>query len=245
MRNIKLVLQYSGKNYNGFQIQPNQPTIQGEIEKALSTLLREKISVIGSGRTDAGVHALCQVVNFETDSDVSPYHLRWSVNALLPPDIVVVEVCEVDEEFDARRDAISREYHYFILNRKYPSVFIPDFCYFLARPLNLVSMREAADKFSGTHNFSSFCVCKGWRDESYVKTIQEIECSKDDRGLIKIRTKANSFLHHMVRYIVGTLIQVGLGNLEPEEVPKIFERKETVSCLAPPQGLILVDVKYP
>ncbi|HDP70171.1 MAG TPA: tRNA pseudouridine(38-40) synthase TruA [Actinobacteria bacterium] len=245
MRNIKLILQYNGKNYYGFQRQPNKPTIQGEVEKALSTLLRERISIIGSGRTDAGVHAFRQVANFRTNSDTSVYRLKWSVNALLPSDIVVIEACEVGDNFDSRRDAISREYHYFILNRGYPTVFVPDFCYFLARSLNFALMQEAADKFLGVHNFSSFCVRKGWKDESYVKTVYEVKCSKDEHGLIKIGIKADSFLHHMVRCMVGALIQVGLGNLEIEEIPKILERKKRVGYLAPSQGLILMNVQYP
>jgi len=245
MRNIKLVLQYNGKNYSGFQVQPERPTIQGEVERALSAPLREKVSIVGSGRTDAGVHALHQVVNFKTNSDISLYRLRWSANALLPSDIVISETREVGKKFDARYDAVSKEYHYFILNRKYPSILIPDFCYFLSESLDLTAMQEVANEFLGTRSFFSFCSNSGWKEEDYIKTVKKMVCLKYDDGLIKIEVKANSFLYHMVRLMVGTLIRVGLGKLEPQKIPEFFESKKKVGYLAPPQGLILADVQYP
>lgn len=245
MRNIKLVLQYNGKNYSGFQVQTERPTIQGEVERALSVLLREKVSIVGSGRTDAGVHALHQVVNFKTNSDISLYRFRWSANALLPSDIVISETREVGKKFNARHDAVSKEYHYFILNRKYPSILIPDFCYFLSEALDLTAMQEAANEFLGTRSFFSFCSNSGWKEEDYIKTVKKMVCLKYDDGLIKIEVKANSFLYHMVRLMVGTLIRVGLGKLEPQKIPEFFESKKKVGYLAPPQGLILADVQYP
>lgn len=245
MRNIKLILEYLGTNYYGFQKQPNPPTIQGELERVLKILLRDEVRTVYAGRTDAGVHATSQVVNFKTESPLEIRRLRRSANALLSPDIVITKAEEVDLSFDARRAAISREYQYHILNRAYPSAFHQKTAYFIARPLNLPAMAEAARAFQGDHDFSAFTPPASNKKRTHL-TVSEIDCIQRD-DLIVIRIRARSFLHHMVRIIAGTLIEVGLGKLTPQEVSEILKSGDRTKAgpAAPPQGLILTNVTYP
>lgn len=242
-RNLKLTLEYLGTNYHGFQRQPGLVTIQSELEKVLSLLLRDEVKVIGAGRTDAGVHAAEQVVSFKTGSSMPLKRLQWSANSLLPRDIVVIRAEEVDRSFNARWSAVFREYAYFILNRGYPSVFQTGTAYFFARPLNAKAMRAACCYLLGEHDFSAFCSSNPRKNN--VRNITEIDCSRKG-DLIKIRVKANSFLHNMVRIIAGTLIEVGLGNLEPAAVKEILESKDRnrASATAPARGLVLTKIYY-
>ncbi|MBI4744301.1 MAG: tRNA pseudouridine(38-40) synthase TruA [Actinobacteria bacterium] len=243
MRNIKLILEYLGTNYAGFQKQPELTTIQGKLEEILSIFLREEIKVIGSGRTDAGVHAAGQVVNFKTNSDVTIRRLWWSVNGMLPYDIKIIKAEDVDESFNARRDAVSRIYRYYILNRNYPSVFKKDFVYFFARPLNLEKIKETLGCFIGKHDFSSFCRIDLKR--SSVRNVKRFECSLEDDFII-FEIEADSFLHSMVRTIVGMLIEAGLGRVDPEEVKNVLNSKGKIKGgpVAPSVGLVLWEVKY-
>lgn len=244
MRNIKLVLEYKGTNYAGFQKQPVQLTIQEVFEKTLGQILREKVEIIGAGRTDAGVHAKGQVANFFTGSDMECRRLRWSANSLLPDDIVIKEVAEVSESFHARRDAISREYKYLILNRDYPSPFWNDFSYFYSPKLNLEALQEAALGLKGKHDFSSFCVAES-KPKNCIRDLQKISVKKKN-DLIHFDFKANAFLHNMVRIIVGTLIQVGIEELEPKQMFQILKAKDRTKAgpTTPAHGLTLMQVNY-
>lgn len=247
MRNIKLVVEYDGTNYVGFQKQPNGPSIQGELELALSKLFGTDIQVNGAGRTDAGVHAWGQVVNFDCLGDVICFKIRWSVNGMLPNDIVVQSCDEIGRGFDARRDAKSRVYKYFILNRLYPSAFFGRYSHFLARNLNLTAMREAAGYLVGEHDFSAFCATDGaggnTRTLSRLDILHEDEITED---LISIHVEGQAFLHNMVRIIAGTLIEVGLGNMPPEKVDLILQSLDRTQAgpTAPANGLVFVEVKY-
>ncbi|MDI6822387.1 MAG: tRNA pseudouridine(38-40) synthase TruA [Actinomycetota bacterium] len=245
MRNIKLVMEYKGTNYHGFQRQPNLPTIQGELEKTLSQILQENIVVKSAGRTDAGVHALHQVINFRTRSQIPLLRLQHSLNSLLPRDIAVKEAEEVDESFDARRNATSREYKYFIMNKDHPSPFFAEFSHFIASSLDIDAMQEAAKLFLGTHDFTAFCV-QSDIPKNPVRTIFEISCKKVHHDLLCIKIKADSFLHKMVRTIVGTLIRVGLGNLTLEQVAEIMEKKDRdrAGPTVPAKGLFLSNICY-
>jgi tRNA pseudouridine38-40 synthase len=245
MRNIKLILEYAGTNYAGFQIQPDQPTIQGELESALRVLLKEKVKVIGAGRTDTGVHAICQVVNFKTSSFLDLYRFKWSANALLPGDIVIKKAEEVDLAFNARRDALSREYQYRILNRNHSSAFCKDYVHFVARPLNISAMQKTAKLLEGTHDFAAFC-CHSGEQDSYRRTVTELSCNCKE-GLIVIKIRANSFLHNMVRIIAGTLIEVGLDKLKPAQVREILAKRDRTKAgpTAPAKGLVLTGIDYP
>lgn len=247
MRNVKCVVEYDGTRYAGFQKQPDQPTIQGELEKALSTLLGTKVEVTGAGRTDAGVHAWAQVVNFDALSDMICFKMRWSANGILPNDIVIKTCEDVDRGFDARRDAKARVYKYFILNRLYPSAFFAPYSHFLARKLNVTAMREAAQCLAGTHDFSAYCATDG--SNGNVRTIKSIDIFHEDdiaEDMISIYVEGESFLHNMVRIIAGTLLEVGLGNMEPERVDLVLQSLDRTQAgpTAPASGLVLVEVKY-
>lgn len=244
MRNIKLTIEYKGTDYLGFQKQPRGLTIQGELEKALQVLLREKARVIGASRTDAGVHATGQVVNFRTSSRMEESRLKSGLNGILPEDIVVKEAVEVPATFHARRDAVLREYCYLIWNEPYPAALKKEFVYFVPQPLNLRTMRQALKSLIGTHDFTSFCVAsssvKGCR-----RAVKEAAIEKKGQ-LVWIRIQADAFVHHMVRSIVGTLVEIGLGKRKPEETRKILESKDRKKAgkNAPAHGLILTEVRY-
>ncbi|MDP3013856.1 MAG: tRNA pseudouridine(38-40) synthase TruA, partial [Candidatus Subteraquimicrobiales bacterium] len=246
--NIKMVIEYDGTNYSGFQRQPNSLTIQGELEKALSVILREKVKVIGAGRTDAGVHALYQVANFKTSSNIELSRLKHSLNSLLPADISIKSMDEVNPSFHSRRSAVLREYKYFILNRSCLSPFFEKYAYFIPFELNLKAMQKAANFLVDTHDFSSFCV-RSTRPKNPVRTVFELSCERRDfpvEELIVIKIRANAFLHNMVRAIVGTLVKVGLEEIEPEEVERILEAKDRTLAgqTVPAKGLFLTYVGY-
>lgn len=243
MRNIKLVLEYLGTNYHGFQKQPGLITIQSELERVLFLLLREKVSIVAAGRTDAGVHAKEQVASFKTSSAIDLGRLQWSANALLPVDIVVTDTEEVDSSFNARWSAVSREYTYFLLNRSHPSAFQAAWTYFFARPLDVGAMGEALQYLEGEHDFSAFTSSSPRKH--YIRNVFSAKC-KREKDLILVRMEANSFLHNMVRIIVGTLLQIGMGKRLPAEMNKILKSKNRnqAGSTVPSRGLVLTGVKY-
>lgn len=254
MRRTKMILEYMGTRYSGWQKQPHAPSVQEELESALSTLLREDIEVLGAGRTDAGVHAYGQVATFDTSADVDLGKVRWSLNAILPDDIAVKELEEVPYEFDARRDAAWREYHYFILNRPYPSAFFSGLTLHIARPLDVASMDAAAKHLIGKHDFAAFCQISEV-EGSTVREVLEAEVKSDGNivwagepleGLVTIRVRAQAFLYNMVRIIAGTLLDVGSGKLSPDDVRSILDSKDRTKAgrTAPPHALTLVKVAY-
>lgn len=257
MRNIKLTIEYDGTNYCGWQIQPGCDTIQGIIESTLSRITKSEVDVLGAGRTDAGVHALGQVANFRTESRMTPDEFRLALNSLLPRDIVIKYVEEVDENFHSRFDAVSRTYHYTILNANTPSAFLRNYVYVFAKPIDIDIMNIACQYLIGTHDFQSFA-SNSDEIHSTIRTVNIAEWTLLDSNssvlgyekghhLIRFRIEANAFLRGMVRAITGTLLEVGVGKIQPEKVKEILEAKDRTIAGAslPAKGLCLVNVVYP
>lgn len=242
--NIKLTVEYDGTNYHGWQFQPNCESIQAVLERAISTFFAATIRITGSGRTDAGVHALGQVVNFSADKDSSPFRIRRALNALTPPDITIKEVELVPDAFDARRDAQSRTYEYHILNRPTASPFLLRRVWHVHEPLDVDAMRQASACLFGEHDFTSFRAANC--DATHpVRTIYAT--SLEQRGELLIFTiEATAFLRHMVRNLVGTLVEVGKGERSAQAFAEILEARDRIKAgkTAPPHGLYLVEVKY-
>jgi tRNA pseudouridine38-40 synthase len=252
MRNIKLIIQYDGTNYNGWQLQraKNQKlraktkTIQREIEKALRKILCEQVKLIGSGRTDAGVHALGQVANFITDSTMVPIRIKKGLNAILADDIVIKEAREVDIKFHARFCARSKIYRYTILNRDYRSVFEQRYSLFIPYKLDVGLMKKEADCLLGRHDFKSFQATQK-NEKPSVRTLKAIEISRHN-DFIFLDFEADGFLYKMIRNIVGTLIEIGRGRFESGSLKRILDAKnrKLAGKTAPARGLCLLKVKY-
>jgi tRNA pseudouridine38-40 synthase len=242
--NIKLTVEYDGTRYHGWQIQPNGETIQAVLERALAVLFAAPVRVIGSGRTDAGVHALGQVANFHIDKQFDRHRLLRGLNALTPPDITIKDAEAVADSFDARRDGRARIYEYRILNRATPSPFHLNRAWHLHEPLEFAAMRAAIPCLLGEHDFSSFRAA-GCDAHHPVRTVYASFLEK--RGdLLVYSIEATAFLRHMVRNIVGTLIEVGRGIRAPESFAVLLAARERsqAGSTAPPHGLFLMQVKY-
>ena len=242
--NIKLTVEYDGTNYCGWQIQPNGQSIQAVLEQAVSTLLGTATRIIGSGRTDAGVHAFGQVVNFFSDKEFEPHRIRRGLNALTPGDITIKEVEIVPDCFDARRDGRSRVYEYRILNRPTPSPFYLNRAWHLHQPLDVNAIREAISCLIGEHDFSSFRAagCDAVHPIRKVYQVSLDACG----GPLVFNIEATAFLRHMVRNIVGTLVEVGFGLRTPQSFSELLEARDRTKAgqTAPACGLYLVEVKY-
>ena len=245
MRNIKLIVEYDGSDYKGWQIQKNDPTIQGVIEEKLGIILNQKTRVVGSGRTDAGVHALNQVAHFFTSSKIEVESLKKGLNSLLPPDIIIKNLVEVDTGFHARYDAKSRVYKYLIFGGDTLSTFYRRFSWQVHHQLDIERMRKAADCLLGWHDFASFQGADSKSHSSERKIIQ-FAIRGRSKGWIITTVEANAFLRHMVRTIMGTLLELGKRNMTVEEFSDILESKDRrrAGVPAPPQGLFLKEVKY-
>jgi tRNA pseudouridine38-40 synthase len=244
-RNFKLILQYDGMDYHGSQLQVGVRTIQGVLEEALEKVLGVKTRIHASGRTDTGVHALGQVVHFFADSDIAPEQLIGRLNDLLPEDIRILSAEEVPATFHSRYGATSKVYRYTILNAKIHGRYCATSAYVFPAKLDLDRMRKAAEYLVGTHDFSAFGVNPGQEVKSPVKTIKRLEV-RQQGNYIFIEVEADGFLYKMVRSIVGTLVKVGVGKIEPEQMPAILASRDRcrAGATAPPQGLCLVEVKY-
>lgn len=244
MKRIMLTVAYDGTAYNGWQVQPNGITIEGELNRALNELLGEDISVIGASRTDAGVHALCNMAVFDTDSRLSPEKIAPALNARLPEDIRVQRSVEVAPDFHPRHCNTRKTYEYRIYMGKYENPIGRQYAHFVYVPLDVEKMREAAEYLTGEHDFKSFCVAKA-QVLTTVRTIYEAEVKKEGNYLI-IRVSGNGFLFNMVRIIAGTLLEVGKGKLEPEQVKEILEAKDRQAAgpTAPARGLTLVSFEF-
>jgi tRNA pseudouridine38-40 synthase len=244
-RNIKLVLEYDGSAYSGWQRQLNGLSIQQVLEEAIGRITGAASRVIGSGRTDAGVHALRQVAHFHTRTRLAERNLLMGINSLLPPDIAVLELAEASPLFHARYDAVSKVYLYRICNRTVRPALERRHAWFVWTPLDLAAIREALPVFLGTHDFSSFCSTHTDSDD-HVRTILSITAERDSSGMIEISVEADGFLRYMVRTIVGALVEVGRGKTSPGTLAAILSAKERrlAGPTAPPQGLYLREVKY-
>ncbi len=244
-RNFKLTIEYDGSSYKGWQKQKNERTIQGEIEKALTTITGKKIILTGSGRTDAGVHAWGQTANFLCDTNLSTEAFLNGLNGLLQEDIVIRNCDEVDEKFHARISAKSKIYNYRILNSGLPSAIGRQYAWFIRKNLDTDAMRRANIHLVGNHDFKSFEGTGSPRSSTTRCVMKSVLIAKDDNYLI-LEIEANGFLRFMVRNIVGTLADVGLGKITPEGFKQILLSKDRklAGATAPPHGLFLMRVIY-
>lgn len=245
MRNIKLLIEYEGTNYAGWQVQSGLATIQGTLIDAAQRLTRKEAVIAGASRTDAGVHAFGQVASLKTGSAIPCYNIMQGMNALLPKDIVVKEAADAPEWFDPRRDSKGKVYLYRIINRNHPSAIARNFTWHIFTPLDIAAMREAAMHFIGEKDFSSFRAADSEALHS-IREVTSVEVFDRGEGLIEIEVRGTAFLRHMVRIMTGTLVAVGKGRISPAELPAIIEAKDrsAAAMTAPPQGLFLVKVEY-
>jgi len=245
MRNIKLVLQYDGTRYSGWQSQEHEEnTIQGRLTAVLSRLAGEEIHLAGSGRTDAGVHAAGQIANFRTESPLSCQELLASLNHYLPEDIAVLSAEEADPRFHSRLNAVRKTYRYRIWNSSVPNVFERKYLFTVEDALDESAMKEAAALLCGTHDYKAFSSCRRGK-KSTVRTVERIVLERKGSEL-DLSFTGNGFLYHMVRILTGTLIEVGLHQKQPEDMTKILAslRRENAGFTAPAQGLCLMSVEY-
>ena len=244
MKNIKLVIEYDGKKFNGWQKQPNKLNIQGEIEKAIEEITGETVELNASGRTDAGVHSLGQTANFKTNSKIEIEKIPIAINSKLKQSIRVTGAEEMPEDFHARYSCKGKKYRYIINNSKYGSAIYRDLEYHIPMKLDVKKMKEAAKYFEGEHDFKGF-KASGTSSKSSVRTIYNAEVKEDGKRII-IELEGNGFLYNMVRIISGTLVDVGLGKIKPEEIPEIINSKDRTRAgkTLPPYGLYLVKVEY-
>ncbi len=244
-RRMKLVVGYRGTRYHGWQVQPNVITVQGTLEAALKTIANEPIRVHASGRTDTGVHALGQVVHFDTTSSIATSALLRGLNSLLPADIVVKHARDVPTHFHARYSVRRKTYAYVVHNHALRPAFHMPYVWHVTQPLNLSAMQTAAETLIGQHDFSSFraanCAAR-----SPVRTLIRLHVKRRGKRLLFLLT-ADGFLQYMVRNIVGTLIHIGREQIDAAEMPAILQSRQRKKAgpTAPPQGLYLVRVMYP
>ena len=245
MRNIKLTIEYDGKDFNGWQKQPNKLNIQGEIEKAIKQITGEEVDLTASGRTDAGVHALGQVANFKTNSELPIGKFPIALNANLKKSIVIKSAEEVEERFHSRLTCKQKTYRYVINNSKYGTAIYRNLETHIPIKLDIQKMQQAVKYFEGEHDFKAF-KASGTSSKSSVRTIYKAEVIDAGNERIYIELTGNGFLYNMVRIIAGTLVDVGLEKIEPEDIKEIIksQKRENAGKTLPPQGLYLVRVEY-
>ena len=245
MRNIKLVIEYDGKDFNGWQKQTTKLNIQGEIERAIKQITGEEVDLTASGRTDAGVHALGQVANFKTNSNIPIEKIPIALNSNLKKSIVIKSAEEVEERFHSRLNCKRKTYRYIINNSKYGTAIYRNLETHIPMKLDIQKMQEAVKYFEGEHNFKAF-KASGTSSKSSVRTIYKAEVIDAGNEKIYIELTGNGFLYNMVRIISGTLVEVGLGKIKPSEIQTIIEsqKRENAGKTLPPQGLYLVNVEY-
>ncbi|WP_406945269.1 tRNA pseudouridine(38-40) synthase TruA [Halobacillus sp. SY10] len=246
MIRIRMVIRYDGTNYAGYQVQPNGNTIQAELEKALRKMHKgEQVKVVASGRTDARVHAVGQVIHFETPLHIPMANWKRALGSLLPDDIQVVSADQVSEEFHARYDAKGKEYRYYVHHAHEPDLFRRHYTHHVRAELDIVRMKEACSHLEGEHDFTSFCSPKTDIKGTKVRTIYKAEVTKEGNDIVFI-FRGSGFLYNMVRILVGTLLEVGRNERKPEDVKRIIEAKNRNEAgkTAPPQGLFLWEVFY-
>ena len=247
MRRFRLTLEYDGTDFQGWQLQARGRSVQGVVEEAIAEVTREEVRVHAAGRTDAGVHARGQVAHFDFETRLSPLALRKALNAVLPRDVAAREVREVPAEFDARRDAISKRYVYRILHRPTPSPLRRTQCWHIRGPLDLEAMQEACDALKGTHDFAALRGAPGGppEDEETRRTLDVLQVVRE-ADEVRIVAEARSFLRHMVRNVVGTLVDVGQGRLSAPQIAEILASRERARAgpTAPAHGLCLDEIRY-
>ena len=258
MKRVKIVVAYDGTNYHGWQIQPRENTIEGELNKAISSLTGEDIAVIGASRTDAGVHALGNVAVFDTESRIPGEKFCFALNQRLPDDIVIQHSEEVEKDFHPRHCDCEKIYEYTILNRRFPLPEYRNSAFFYYGKLDVSKMQEACGAFLGQHDFAGFCSA-GAQVQTTVRTIYSLEViekkldiggientSEENDRIITIRVRGNGFLYNMVRIIAGTLLEIGKGSILVEEMPDIIAScdRSRAGNTAPACGLKLVKIIY-
>jgi tRNA pseudouridine38-40 synthase len=254
MRRIKLEIAYDGSRYNGWQRQPDAPSIQETLEKVLLKITGQYTAVTGSGRTDAGVHALKQVAAFSTESLLTPTVFYRALNGFLPDDIRILNVEEVHLKFNPIRDAVSKRYRYLIDDQRPFCPITRNYCWIHRKPLDVPAMQAAAEYIRGTHDFACF-QSQGSPRKTTVRTVVDISVERTLPSpllpsLIQIEVEADGFLYNMIRSITGTLVKFGIegrcGKTAPSQMQAIIEscNRRLAGATAPPQGLYLVDVGY-
>ena len=244
MRNIKLTIEYDGKDFNGWQKQPNKLNIQGEIERAIECITGEKVDLIASGRTDAGVHSLGQIANFKTESKLPIEKFAVAINSQVKKSIRIIKAEEVEENFHSRYNCKQKTYRYIINNSSYGSAVYRNLEYHMPIKLNIEKMKKAIKYFEGEHDFKAF-KSSGTSSKSSVRIIYKAKL-KQLEGRIIIELTGNGFLYNMVRIIAGTVVDVGLDKIDPDSIPTIIENGDRTKAgkTLPPQGLYLVKVEY-
>jgi tRNA pseudouridine38-40 synthase len=243
---VKLLLAYDGGGFHGFALQPGVRTVGGVLAAALERYLRHTVEITCAGRTDAGVHAWGQVVTFDARADVDPVALQRALNRAMKPSVVVRAADVVPAGFDARRAARSRRYRYTVLNVPVPDPFTAGTAWHVAVPLDLPSMRLACDPFHGEHDFSSFCRRPPVSGASLVRVVRDVRWVDAGGGVLRFEIEASSFCHQMVRSIVGTMVEVGLGRRKAGEMSAIIRSgsRAAAGAMAPAHGLCLWEVNY-
>lgn len=246
MKRVKCVISYDGTDYAGFQVQPKQRTVQGELEKALTKIHKgNPIRIHPSGRTDAGVHAMRQVIHFDTTLNLQETNWKQALNNILPNDLVIKETAFVADTFHARYSAREKEYRYYVVNSQEKNVFNRHYVYQFAYPLALEPMQRACRYFEGTHDFTTFSSAKSTIKGSKVRTLSRASCqlSGDQYEFI---FRGDGFLYNMIRIMIGALLDIGQGRRKPEDVKELLMEKDRrlLGRTAPPEGLYLWDVKY-
>jgi tRNA pseudouridine38-40 synthase len=242
MRNLRLLVEYDGTGYVGWQIQANGRSVQGEITRVLEQVVQEPVNLIGAGRTDAGVHARGQVANCRIEGGISAGALHQALNSMLPPDIRILELTDAPETFHARRDACERRYRYQI--GRVPAAIGRQYRWYLRRDLDVAVMNHLALRIVGTHDFEAFC--------KYAAEVDHYRCTvaaagwEEEGGLLVFDIRANRFLHGMVRALVGTMVDVGRGYTTVQEFEEIMESRDRsrAGMAAPAHGLVLESVRY-
>jgi len=244
-KNYKVLMQYEGTKYQGWQRQDStENTLQGKLEAILSKMTGEPVEVQGSGRTDAGVHAQGQVANFHIDTTRTPGQIQDYINQYLPEDVGVIAIQKVEDRFHARLNAKGKVYCYRVINSTTPHVFDRRYVYTFQDKLDLEAMKKAAEQLKGSHDFKAFTSTKRG-NKSTVRTIEDIKIEKI-QDEIRFTFVGDGFLYHMVRILMGTLLEVGTGEREAENIPKLFKNgnRDQAGPLVPAQGLTLMEVKY-
>ncbi len=244
MRNYKLIIQYDGSRYAGWQKQPGKTTIQGKLESVLSLMCGEEVEVIGAGRTDGGVHAKGMAANARLKTDFTPEELRSYLNRYLPEDIAVTEVREASPRFHARYNALGKTYCYTCFDGDVKPVFDRRYCVYLEGKPDVELMRRAAEILKGTHDFRNFCVNPRLK-KSTVRYVDRIELTREG-DYLRFNFHGNGFLQNMVRIMVGTLLEVGYGRMTADQVAAVLESpdRQKAGPTAPAQGLCLMSVDY-